>query len=296
VDFNTVSIAIAALGGLGFLFSIGLAIANKIFYVEEDPRISQIIELLPGANCGACGFPGCTSFAENLVNGNIAIDGCPVCSSDVIEEVAAIMGVEAEKGERMIARVMCQGGIAETAKKAEYVGIRSCIAADIIYGVEKLCDYGCIGYGDCIEACPFDAMYMNKNGLPVVLEHKCTGCGQCVKACPRNVIELHPLSHKIFVLCKNKDNPKYARKVCTRSCIACGICVRAVDEGQIGIVDNLAQINYKLYGTETKLPTDKCPTDCIVVIDKKDEEQNEKTIDHDNESDKYAEIKSKTTN
>ena len=145
MEFNTVLIAIVAMGGLGLLFSIGLVIANKKLHVKEDPRISQIIELLPGANCGACGFPGCTSFAENVVNGNVAIDSCPVCSSDVIEEVAAIMGVEAEKGEQMIARVMCQGGVAETAKKTEYVGIRSCIAAEVVYGVEKLCDFGCIG-------------------------------------------------------------------------------------------------------------------------------------------------------
>jgi len=290
MDISTISIALLAMGGLGLIFSIGLAIANNKLHVKEDPRISRISELLPGANCGACGFPGCTSFAENLVNGNASIDGCPVCSAEALQEIAEIMGVEAEKGERMIARVMCQGGIAETAKKAEYVGIRSCIAADIIYGVEKLCDYGCIGYGDCVEACPFDAMYMNSNGLPVVLEDKCTGCGQCVKACPRNVIELHPLSHKVLILCNNKDNPKYARKVCTRACIACGICVRAVDDGQIEIVDNLAQINYQLYGAETKLPTDKCPTDCIVIIDKKNEEENKMTIDKDNKTDKYVEI------
>ncbi len=192
----------------------------------------------------------------------------------------------------MIARVMCQGGMVETAKKAEYIGIHSCLAASIVGGGEKLCEFGCIGYGDCVDACPFDAMYMNNNGLPVVIEDKCTGCGKCVEACPRSVIELHPENHKLFILCKNKDNPKIARKVCTKACIACGICVRAVDEGQINIVDNLAQINYQLYGTETMVPTDKCPTDCIVVIDKKDKEKNKETIENDNEPDKYAEIKS----
>jgi len=254
LNLNTVIIGMISLGGLGFLFALGLSVAEKKLHVDEDMRIIRIVELLPGANCGACGYPGCSNFAENIVKGNAPFDGCPVCNSDNLDEIAAIMGTEAKKSERMIARVMCQGGNAETATKAEYIGIHSCLAASIVGGGEKLCEYGCIGYGDCVDACPFDAMYMNTNGLPVISDDKCTGCGKCVEACPRNVIELHPESHKLFVLCRNKDNPKIARKVCTKACIACGICVRAAEQGQITIDDNLATINYDISGKEDTLP------------------------------------------
>ncbi len=255
------------MGGLGALFSSGLSLADKKLRVEEDPRIAQILELLPGANCGGCGYAGCANFAENVVLGKAEVSGCPVCDADAMAEIGAIMGVEVENKERLIARVFCQGGIAETARKGRYLGIQSCLAASLVAGGEKLCDYGCIGYGDCVNACTFDAMFMNDNGLPLVIDEKCTGCGNCVDACPRGVIELHPESHRLFVLCRNHDNPKESRKVCTRACIGCGICLRAVDDGKMVLENNLAIINYETYGTEPKLPTDKCSTECLVVID-----------------------------
>jgi Na+-translocating ferredoxin:NAD+ oxidoreductase RNF subunit RnfB len=270
MDTHLLIISMLSVGGLGLLFSAGLAIANKILLVEEDPRIEQIRECLPGANCGGCGLPGCAKFAENLVQGTADICQCVACTADALEEIAAILGVEVSVEERRIARVMCQGGLAETAKKAEYVGIQSCLAANLASGGNKLCEYGCLGFGDCVEVCPFEAIYLNENGLPVVIEEKCTGCGNCLETCPRNIIELHPESHCLFVLCKNKDKPKIAKKVCTRACIACGLCVRAVDQGEIFIKDNLAVIDYTKFGKDPELPTDKCPTDCLVVKKRQD--------------------------
>jgi Na+-translocating ferredoxin:NAD+ oxidoreductase RNF subunit RnfB len=177
------------------------------------------------------------------------------------------MGVEADKSERKIARVLCQGGRAETAKKGIYAGIPTCIAATFAGGGDKLCSYGCIGFGDCVKVCPFDAMYLNENGLPVIIDEKCTGCGKCVEACPRHIIELHPESSKLFLLCKNQDPPKESRKICTRACIACAICVRAAGEGNIEMKDNLAVINYERYRTQTDFPLEKCPNAGLVIID-----------------------------
>ncbi len=274
MEMNVILISMASMGGLGILFAVGLAVANRVFYVEEDPRIGEVLEALPGANCGGCGFPGCSAFAEAIVNGTAEINGCPVNTEEGVEEIAGIMGVEATAGERLIARVICMGGNKEAAFKAEYRGIKSCLAASISGGGDKLCEYGCLGYGDCVRSCPFDAMYMNDNGLPVVIEDKCTGCGNCVEACPRSIMELHPESHKLFILCKNEDVPKEARTVCTKACIGCGICVRAVNKGEIILENNRAKINYEVFGTQPVLPTEKCSTQSLTVLgDSKDIEE-----------------------
>ena len=266
MELTSIIIAMVSMGGLGILFSVGLSIADKKLYVEEDPRIAQVIEELPGVNCGGCGLPGCAAFAESVVLGESEITACPVNSDDGSAAIAEIMGVEITTSERLLARVLCQGGEYETAKKGVYSGIKTCIAATFAGGGDKLCSYGCIGYGDCVVSCPFDAIYMNDNGLPVVIDAKCTGCGNCVKACPRNIIELHPESHKLFVLCKNEDSPKESRKICTRACIGCGICVRLAGEGHMEMKNDLAIVNYDVYGTEPMLPTDKCPTDGLIII------------------------------
>lgn len=266
MDMNALVVAVSSMGGMGALFAIGLALANKKLHVEEDPRISALAEALPGANCGGCGFPGCAAFAENIVQGKASVSGCPVATVDVVEELAQIMGVQATAGERMIARVMCQGGLKETAPKGIYLGATSCISAQLSGGGDKMCEFGCMGYGDCVETCPFDAMYMNDNGLPVIIDEKCTGCGNCVRACPRDIIELHPESHRLFVLCKNQDDAKYARSVCTAVCFGCGQCIKAVKEGEMAMEGNLAKINYDIYGKTASLPTEKCQTGALAYL------------------------------
>lgn len=267
MDATTLLISMASMGGLGAVFSAGLAIANKKLYVEEDPRIGELNEWLPGANCGGCGFAGCSNFAEKVVLGEAEVSGCPVCNDEAREEMARIMGIEAQAGEKLVARILCQGGDYETAKKGLYFGAQSCTAVSLSGGGEKMCSYGCLGYGECVEACPFDALHMDANGIPVVDPENCTGCGNCEEACPRGVIEMHPVSDKIFVACRNQDGPKESRKLCLKACVGCSICIRALADNEMTIENNLARIDYGKYGQGNELPTEKCPTGCLVVIE-----------------------------
>ncbi len=268
----TFIIAIATMGGLGFIFAGGLAIADKKLRVEENPLIGKINDALAGANCGACGKAGCYDYAVNIVENGAAVNGCPVGGNDVAKLIAEIMGVDANDTIKMLPRILCRGGNSEAVKKmAEYYGPLSCSAMDIVSGGDKLCYYGCLGGGDCVESCPFDAMVMNSNGLPEVIEELCTGCGMCAKACPRNVIEMHPSDRNVFVFCKNQDDPKRAKDVCNVSCMGCGICARKSDGG-VEMINNLAIINYEMFD-ESKIPFDKCKTQAIDRLKKISPEQ-----------------------
>ena len=258
----TFLIAIATMGGLGFIFAGGLAFANKKLHVEEDPKIAEVNEVLPGANCGACGKAGCYDFAVNVVEGKMSVNGCPVGGEETAMKIAEIMGVEAGGGGKMHPVILCRGGNNEAVNKpVNYAGPLSCSAASIVSGGEKLCFYGCLGGGDCVSACPFGAMIMNKNGLPEVIDELCTGCGLCAKACSRNVIEMHPEDRNVFVFCKNHDDPKTAKEVCSVACFGCGICARK-SEGGITMDDFLPVINYEKLNEEL-IPFDKCKTGAI---------------------------------
>lgn len=258
----TLIIAVATMGGLGFLFAGGLAIADKKLRVDENPLIGKINDALPGANCGACGKAGCYDYAVNIVENGAAVNGCPVGGNDTAVMIAELMGVEAGNTIKMVPRILCRGGNSEAVTKmAEYYGPLSCSAMDIVSGGDKLCYYGCLGGGDCVDACPFNAMVMNENGLPEVIEELCIGCGMCEKACPRNVIEMHPSDRNVFVFCKNQDDPKKSKEVCSVSCMGCGICARK-SEGGVEIVNNLGIINYQLID-ESKIPFEKCKTQAI---------------------------------
>jgi Na+-translocating ferredoxin:NAD+ oxidoreductase subunit B len=259
-------VSMASMGGLGAIFSLGLIIASIKLHVEEDPRIKLVIDELPGANCGGCGYPGCNAFAEKIVLGTADLSACPVNTAEAVQEIAKVMGITVEVGEKKVARVLCRGGEYETAKKGSYLGIKTCLAAHLTFGGEKLCQYGCLGFGDCILSCPFDAIVVNENGLPVIDEVKCTGCGNCRTACPRDLIEIHPISHNLFVFCKSRDEAKFARQVCLKACTGCKACAKGAGEGCIEIRNNLAVINYELYGTVTQLPTEKCPNSCITMV------------------------------
>ena len=271
MNSTTFLYSLLSMGGIGLFFSILIAVANKKLHVEEDPRISLIAECLPGANCGSCGYAGCNNFAEALAGGKSQISNCPVCSPSAREEIARILGVSVEIGERQVAVVFCQGGDDVATKKAEYRGIKTCSAANLVSGGERACSYGCIGLGDCVTVCPFDAIHMNENNLPVVDRAKCTGCGNCVTACPRGIIELHPISHHVFVLCRNRDIGRIARMVCKRACTGCLLCEKAVNGQGFKVVDNLAVVDHDVYTKELVLPTEKCPTKAIVILGTKDE-------------------------
>jgi len=271
MDYATLINAVLSLGGMGLLFAILIALANKKLHVEEDPRIEIVAGLLPGANCGACGYPGCNACAEALVNGKAALTVCPACTPEAGDQIAATLGLTAERVERKVAVLMCQGGEGSVTIDADYQGIPTCIAATFISGGGRACSYGCIGLGDCVAVCPFEAIRMGEKGLPVIDRQKCTGCGRCVEACPRKILELHPISRHVFILCKNKDNAKNARAVCKHACIACKICEKAVEGQGFKVDGNLAVMDHNLYTNEPVLPTDKCPTKAIVIVGHADE-------------------------
>lgn len=256
------------MGIIGLLFALFLIYANKKFHVEIDPKISEIEEALPGANCSGCGYASCSAYAEAIVKNGEEVNKCVVGGPEVAKKVAEIMGVVAEEKERQIAVVMCRGDNEASKFPGVYKGIKSCAAAIYSQDVAKRCKYGCVGLGDCEEACPFDAIHVTEKGIPEVDAEKCTGCGACVEACPRDIIELHPISQKVFVYCKSKDPAIVARSVCKNACIGCGICVRnATADGKpeaIKVIDNLAVINFDNYQMKEEY-TNKCPTKAINV-------------------------------
>ena len=264
----TFIIAIATMGGLGFIFAGALAIADKKLRVFEDPKISSVNEVLPNVNCGACGNAGCYDFAVKVVNGQAKINGCPVGGQEVVDEIARILGMESTQTVKLVARILCNGGLVEAINKpnTEYYGPQGCSVKTIVSGGEKMCLYGCLGGGDCVDACQFGAIFMNENGLPTVVEELCTGCGQCAEICPRGVIEIHPDDRELFVFCRNHDDPKRSKEVCKVSCIGCGICARKSD-GSVVMKDFLAEIDYSKLDI-TKIPLEKCSTGAIRLLDK----------------------------
>jgi len=257
-----VIIAGASLGALGLFFALGLGIASKVFAVEVDPKVQAIDEALPGANCGACGYPGCSGFAKAVVAGEAEVNGCIAGGHEVADAIAKIMGVEAGKVEAQIAKVMCYyAGCAPP--KFEYVGVDTCRAASLLHGGSKLCSYACLGLGSCQTICPFEAI-SHEDGRIKVDREKCTGCGKCVNICPREVITLVPKKSKVHILCNSHDKGKAVKEICEFGCIGCAAC-KKVCEAEAIIVDNfLAKIDYQKC-TECKTCVGKCPTGSIVV-------------------------------
>lgn len=226
-DFGLIVASIISLTLIGTFFGLILSIANKKLHVKQDPRVEKIIEALPGANCGACGQPGCAGYANSIVMNNELINLCPVGGSELAEEIASIMGVDALSVDAKVARVHCQGGLKNTRNKFKYQGPLSCAAAQQVNGGFRVCSFGCTGLGDCMRSCPFDAIYMNENNLPVVDEKKCTGCGNCVEECPRNIISLEPINIEVYVLCQNKEKGGIMKQGCAVGCIGCRLCDKA---------------------------------------------------------------------
>lgn len=258
---NTFVSAVSLLAVLGGVFGLGLAVAARKLTVEADPRIDEIESLLPGANCGACGYPGCRGMAEAIVTGSAPVHGCPVNKDTT--PIAKVMGVEVVPLQtRLVAKVRCAGGKAEAKERFVYDGVKDCVAAQNLMGGPKVCVYGCLGEGTCVSACPFDAITMSENGLPVVDGEKCTACGICVKSCPRQLITLLPAGDPVTVLCMNMDKGPEVRKACQVGCIGCGICAKQCPQKAITVTDYLAAINPDLC-TACGICITKCPTKAI---------------------------------
>ncbi|HVN67540.1 MAG TPA: (Fe-S)-binding protein, partial [Candidatus Sulfotelmatobacter sp.] len=222
--------SIIVLGLLGFVFAALLALAAGYFTITEDPRLGSILSILPGSNCGGCGNPGCRAFAEKLIKGEVVVSGCLAGGPEVAKALAKIMSLAEPTGIRkLLATVHCGADENVRTRQAEYAGVPTCRAADLVAAGGLNCSYGCLGYGDCFCVCPFNAIVMNK-GLPMILPDKCTACGKCVDACPRQIISLRPFENSVVVACNSHDNGAYVRKICSVGCIACKICEKEVPE------------------------------------------------------------------
>lgn len=244
MDTQAIIYAICSIGGLGIIFGAILGFASKIFAVDEDPRIGQVIECLPGANCGGCGYPGCGGLATAIVEGKAPVNACAVGGAACAAKIADVMGVVAEENEPMVAFVKCGGTCEKAQDNYEYDGIDDCIMASQLVGsTSKSCAYGCMGLGSCVKACQFGAIKI-ENGIAVVNPELCVACGKCVATCPKHIIDMVPLKKKVKVQCSSKDAGKAVMQVCSAGCIACKICEKNCKFDAIHVIDNLAVIDY----------------------------------------------------
>lgn len=263
MNINLIVISTFSIGAMGLLFGLLLAYAAKKFKIEVDSRIEQIEEALPGANCGACGYAGCTAYARTIVQSGVPITACTAGGKELSDQIADILGQEPEEdAESVVAHVRCVGDVDTVKKINDYNGVKSCIAVHATTGGNKACAYGCLGYGDCEDACPFDAIHVKENGLPKVDRDKCTGCGLCVGACPRIIIELVPKSAYFIINCVSKEFGPGVSKVCKKGCIGCGICVKVNDSRGIKMDGKLPVVDYKTFKGD-KTGAEKCPPKVI---------------------------------
>jgi electron transport complex protein RnfB len=259
--------AVLILGGVGLTFGALIAVAQLKLRVYEDPRIDGVAGLLPGANCGACGYAGCRAFAEAAVGGIVTPAQCTVMSPDMRDDVAGYLGVDAGSAQKRVARLMCAGGSDVAPARAAYHGIRSCAAAVSVGGGGKGCAWGCVGHGDCAVSCTFDAILMNERGLPVVDIDRCTACNDCVDACPLGLFTILPLDSHLFVQCRSLLAGDAATSVCTVACNACGRCVQDAAPSLIAMQRGLAVIDYDRIALEDRAAIARCPTGAITWLD-----------------------------
>lgn len=256
---------------LGVVLAIIITIANKKLFVYEDPRIDEVDDMLPQAQCGACGVPGCRPFAEAVVSGEKSPSACTVNTPEGNAEIASYMGVDMGNTEKVVARLACAGGTHVAYTRAKYEGMQTCQAAAVVSGGGKGCNWGCLGLADCADVCDFDAIFMDEHGLPIVIEDKCTACNDCIVVCPKDLFSLQPVSHQLFVACKSLDEGDKAEEECEVACTACEKCVVDAPEGLIEIKNNLAVIDFEKYDqiSVDRTPIERCPTGAIVWIDSK---------------------------
>ena len=254
--------ALVCFAAISGILGLILAFASKLFAVETNQKAEQIAELLPGANCGGCGYAGCSALAEAIADGKAPIDGCKSLSQQSIDTIAKILGVSSKAaGKRYRAQVMCSGTHDLAQKKYIYAGVDDCISANKLAGGDKLCPNGCIGLGTCAGACKFDAIHII-NGVAAVDYEKCTACGACVSACPKGIIRLIPYDAKHWVGCSSVDKGNITKAYCSVGCIGCKICEKNCPTGSITINNSVASINYDTC-TGCGICEEKCPRKII---------------------------------
>lgn len=265
---NSMLVAIVTLGLMGLIFAYLLGVVSEKYAVEIDDTVQKIQDALPGANCGACGYPGCPGCAAAIAKGDAPTNACVIGGASVAEEVAKVLGVAASASDdKKVALVKCNGDCESAAGKYQYHGINSCAAQASFFGGAKACAYGCLGCGDCVDACEFDAIHVI-NGVAKVDRDKCVACGMCVKACPKDIIELVPIKQRAAVICKSHDKGKDVRGKCKVGCIGCTICAKTYPEGFT--MDNFLSV--ETLGNDLDLDlqkeaAQKCPSKCIEIFE-----------------------------
>lgn len=255
-------IAAAIVGGTGLFIGVFLGVSGKKFAVEVDEREEAILGVLPGNNCGGCGYAGCSGLASAIVKGEAEVGGCPVGGAPVAAEIGKIMGQDAGAQERQVAFVKCGGTCEKAQEEYNYYGIQDCVMANMMQDKgPKGCDYGCLGYGGCVKACPFDAIHV-VDGVAVVDKEKCKACKKCIAACPKNLIELVPYEQKTFVQCNSNDKGKALMDVCLVGCIGCKLCEKNCEAGAITVTNFLAHIDASKC-TNCGVCAEKCPRKII---------------------------------
>jgi len=263
---NTMLTAIATMGSLMLVLATLLIVASKKLAVAEDPRNDIVESMLPGANCGACGYIGCRQFAEALVREETTPGKCTVSSDTERERVAQFLQVEVGEVVQQVVRLACAGANNVARHRANYSGIKTCQAAAQVGGGSKTCSWGCLGFGDCESVCDFDAIVMNEHALPVVIEANCTACGDCIEVCPKDLFSLHPVNHRLWVACKNLEFGDDILEYCQVGCTACGKCAMDARGDLIEMKNNLAVVDYHK-DHRTRVPIERCPTGAIVWLE-----------------------------
>jgi electron transport complex protein RnfB len=262
---NYAGAAFLVLGSLALFFAAVLAVADKFFQVQMDPRAAEIEAILPRANCGSCGYGGCAAYAEALAKGEAAAGACSPGGPEAAKKIAAILGIQVAAFVPKVAVVKCQGSRQNTRRRFAYVGEPDCRAAAATQFGNTACPYACLGMDTCVRSCPFDALVTDEEtGLPRVLEDRCTACGTCAAVCPKNIIEILPKDRYVHVLCRNRDPGKVTRQLCKAGCIACKVCEKAcpVEGGAIHVRDNLAAVDMQTCTSCGKCAR-VCPVSCI---------------------------------
>lgn len=252
---------------IALLLGVLLGVFQKIFFVPVDEKVSKIRACLSGGNCGGCGFAGCDDFAKAVAEGRAAADGCTAGGPSCAKAIGEVLGIQVD-AQAKVSVLACRGTKDCAKDRGNYTGLKTCAAAKISINGTKMCSFGCIGYGDCVESCSFDAIHIGEDGLPVIDRSKCTGCSKCVKACPNRLLSLVPVETKgAFTLCSNRstDKPSIMKK-CKSGCIKCGKCERSCQAEALKLVNGLPVIDYTKC-TSCGECVNGCPTHVLVLLE-----------------------------